>query len=211
MKIYPHLKPALDFLVALLLVILLMPLLLLVSLLIRLDSPGPILFVQERPGLHGKIIKVWKFRTMRTEMERDGRRLGDLDRLTRVGRILRNLSLDELPQLMNILRFQMSFIGPRPLLVRYLPFYTPEEMRRHDVRPGISGWAQVNGRNAISWERKFELDLAYVDHLSFLFDLRIAWMTIQKVLGRADIKVVGEAECSEALDVERTASQGRVS
>ncbi|MBJ2187912.1 MAG: sugar transferase [Muribaculaceae bacterium] len=144
-------------------------------------------FFQERPGRGGKIFKVVKFKTMTDERDVSGNLLPDAQRLTRVGRFVRSTSVDELPQLWNVLRGDMSLIGPRPLLVQYLPLYSPEQARRHEVRPGITGWAQCHGRNAISWERKFELDVWYVDNVSFLVDCRIILTTIMKVLKRADI------------------------
>lgn len=144
-------------------------------------------FFQERPGRGGKIFKVVKFKTMTDERDASGNLLPDAQRLTRVGRFVRSTSVDELPQLWNVLRGDMSLIGPRPLLVQYLPLYSPEQARRHEVRPGITGWAQCHGRNAISWERKFELDVWYVDNVSFLVDCRIILTTIMKVLKRADI------------------------
>lgn len=151
------------------------------------------LFLQERPGKDGKIYKVIKFKTMTDERDSEGRLLPDAQRLTRVGRIVRSLSLDELPQLINILKGDMSFIGPRPLLVKYLPLYSPEQMRRHEVRPGISGWAQVNGRNTISFSKQFEYDVYYVDHLTFWFDVKIFLMTIIKVFKREGISEDGQA------------------
>ena len=144
-------------------------------------------FFQERPGRGGKIFKVVKFKTMTDERDASGNLLPDAQRLTRVGRFVRSTSVDELPQLWNVLRGDMSLIGPRPLLVEYLPLYTPAQARRHEVRPGITGWAQCHGRNAISWQRKFELDVWYVDNVSFLIDCRIILTTIMKVLKRADI------------------------
>lgn len=154
---------------------------------IKAETRGPAFFVQERPGLHGKIFRLYKLRTMIVETERDGRSLTDMERMTKAGKVIRALSLDELPQLWNILKGDMSFIGPRPLLPSYLPLYTQEQMRRHEVRPGISGWAQVNGRNEISWEQKFERDVWYVDNLSFRLDCRIFWMTLCNVLKRSGI------------------------
>lgn len=184
---YMRLKRVLDLLLALLL----SPLaLLIVSLCyagIKLESHGPAFFVQERPGYKGKIFRIYKLRTMSVETERNGVPLSDMERMTRMGRIIRACSFDELPQLYNILRGEMSFIGPRPLLVKYLPLYTKEQMRRHDVLPGISGWAQVNGRNEISWEQKFERDVWYVDHVCFRLDVKIFWMTICNVLRREGI------------------------
>lgn len=184
---YMRLKRVLDLLLALLL----SPLaLLIVSLCyasIKLESHGPAFFVQERPGYKGKIFRIYKLRTMSVETERNGVPLSDMERMTRLGRVIRACSFDELPQLYNILRGEMSFIGPRPLLVKYLPLYTKEQMRRHDVLPGISGWAQVNGRNEISWEQKFERDVWYVDHVCFRLDVKIFWMTICNVLRREGI------------------------
>lgn len=144
-------------------------------------------FFQERPGKDGKIFKVVKFKTMTDERGADGNLLPDADRLTRFGRFVRSTSIDELPQLWNVLKGDMSLIGPRPLLVQYLPLYSKEQARRHEVRPGITGWAQCHGRNAISWKKKFELDVWYVDHISFLTDCKVILTTIQKVLKRADI------------------------
>lgn len=140
---------------------------------IKGETRGPAFFVQERPGYKGRIFRILKLRTMIVETEREGRRLSDMERMTKAGKFVRALSLDELPQIWNILKGEMSFIGPRPLLPDYLSLYSEEQMRRHDVRPGISGWAQVNGRNEISWEHKFERDVWYVDHLSFALDLKI--------------------------------------
>ena len=184
---YMRLKRVLDLLLALLL----SPLaLLIVSLCyagIKLESHGPAFFVQERPGYKGKIFRIYKLRTMSVETERNGVPLSDMERMTRMGRVIRACSFDELPQLYNILRGEMSFIGPRPLLVKYLPLYTKEQLRRHDVLPGISGWAQVNGRNEISWEQKFERDVWYVDHVCFRLDVKIFWMTICNVLRREGI------------------------
>lgn len=184
---YMRLKRVLDLLLALLL----SPLaLLIVSLCyasIKLESHGPAFFVQERPGYKGKIFRIYKLRTMSVETERNGVPLSDMERMTRMGRVIRACSFDELPQLYNILRGEMSFIGPRPLLVKYLPLYTKEQMRRHDVLPGISGWAQINGRNEISWEQKFERDVWYVDHVCFRLDVKIFWMTICNVLRREGI------------------------
>lgn len=150
-------------------------------------------FTQERPGKGGKIYKVIKFKTMTDERGEDGELLPDAERLTRVGKVVRSLSIDELPQLINILKGDMSFIGPRPLLVKYLPLYTPEQMRRHEVRPGISGWAQVNGRNTISFTKQFEYDVYYVDHLTFWLDVKIFFMTILKVFRREGISEEGQA------------------
>ena len=151
----------------------------------------PVFFVQERPGLNGKPFKLVKFRTMREGTESDG------ERLTRLGKLLRATSLDELPELWNVLRGEMSLVGPRPLLMRYLPRYTPEQARRHEMRPGITGWAQVNGRNALSWEQKFVYDVWYVDHQSFWLDMKILWLTIWQVIARRGINAEGEATMGE--------------
>ena len=150
-------------------------------------------FMQERPGKDCKIYKVIKFKTMTDERDADGKLLPDAQRLTKVGKIVRSLSIDELPQLINILKGDMSFIGPRPLLVKYLPLYSPEQMRRHEVRPGISGWAQVNGRNTITFTKQFEYDVYYVDHLTFWLDVKIFFMTIIKVFKREGISEEGQA------------------
>ena len=150
-------------------------------------------FTQERPGKNAKIFKVVKFKTMTDERDAEGKLLPDAKRLTKVGRIVRSTSLDELPQLWNVFKGDMSLIGPRPLMVKYLPLYSTEQARRHDVRPGITGWAQVNGRNNISWQKKFEYDVWYVDNISFILDLKIILKTIQKVIGRSDINKEGQA------------------
>lgn len=144
-------------------------------------------FRQERPGKNGKIFRILKFKTMTDERDGNGNLLPDEQRLTKVGRFVRSTSVDELPQLWNVFKGDMSLIGPRPLLMQYLPLYSPEQMRRHEVRPGITGWAQCHGRNAISWKKKFELDVWYVDHISFLTDCKVVWTTIMKVIKRADI------------------------
>lgn len=183
-----YIKRILDFVFAVILLILLSPVMILSAIAIKLEDPkGPVLFKQKRPGKHAKIFTVYKFRTMRVETEKDGRPLSNMERITKVGAFLRKTSIDELPQLFNIIRGEMSFIGPRPLLVQYLDYYTPEQMRRHEVTPGISGWAQVNGRNTITWEEKFKYDLWYVDNISFLVDLKIFAKTIYKVLKREGI------------------------
>ena len=154
---------------------------------------NPVIFTQERPGLHGKIFKVIKFKTMTDERDAEGNLLPDAQRLTKVGRFVRSTSIDELPQLINVLKGDMSLIGPRPLLPQYLPLYNKEQARRHEVRPGISGWAQCHGRNAISWTEKFKLDVWYVDHVSLWTDIKVIWITIMKVLKRADINEAGQA------------------
>lgn len=149
---------------------------------IKLESKGPVFFVQERPGLKGKIFKVYKLRTMCIETEKDGRKLTDMERITKSGAVIRKLSLDELPQIFNIANGKMSFIGNRPLLVKYLDLYTAEQMRRHDVRPGISGWSQTHGRNVITWEERFKFDNWYVDNVSFAVDMKILFLTVKNII-----------------------------
>jgi lipopolysaccharide/colanic/teichoic acid biosynthesis glycosyltransferase len=180
-------KQLLDFTLSTLGFVVLLPIFLVVTLLLLIANNGNPFFTQQRPGKHGKIFRVIKFKTMNDKKDASGKLLPDAERLTKIGRFIRTTSLDEIPQLINVMKGDMSLIGPRPLLVRYLERYTPEQARRHEVRPGITGWAQVNGRNAISWEKKFELDVYYVDHLSFLLDLKILWLTAQKVLRREGI------------------------
>ena len=160
---------------------------------VRRKLGSPVFFTQVRPGMHGKPFKMVKFRSMTSERGTDGELLPDAERLTPFGRFLRSTSLDELPELWNVLKGDMSLVGPRPLLMEYLPLYSPEQARRHAVRPGVTGWAQVNGRNAISWEEKFALDTWYVDHQSLLLDMKILWLTIKKVLVREGISAAGEA------------------
>jgi lipopolysaccharide/colanic/teichoic acid biosynthesis glycosyltransferase len=187
------LKRLLDFTAALLgLIALALPLLILIAL-IRRKLGSPVFFTQVRPGMHGKPFKMVKFRSMTSERGTDGELLPDAERLTPFGRFLRSTSLDELPELWNVLKGDMSLVGPRPLLMEYLPLYSPEQARRHEVRPGITGWAQVNGRNAISWEDKFKLDVWYVDHCSLWLDIKILWLTVKKVLVREGISAAGEA------------------
>ena len=164
---------------------------------VRRKLGSPVLFTQVRPGLHGKPFRMVKFRTMTDERGSDGALLPDAQRLTPFGRFLRASSLDELPELWNVLKGDMSLVGPRPLLMEYLPLYTPEQARRHAVRPGITGWAQVNGRNAISWTDKFALDVWYVDHRSLWLDVQILWRTVRKVLVRDGISAAGEATMSK--------------
>lgn len=170
-----------------------------VALLVRLKLGRPVLFRQQRPGLNGEIFTLCKFRTMRNAVDREGKALPDAERLTPFGRKLRSTSLDELPELFSVLSGEMSLVGPRPLLVRYLGRYSPEQMRRHEMRPGITGWAQVNGRNALSWEEKFALDVWYVDHWSFWLDLRILWRTVWNVVRREGISGGGEATMREFM------------
>jgi lipopolysaccharide/colanic/teichoic acid biosynthesis glycosyltransferase len=188
------LKRFLDFLIALIALVCLSPLLVVVTLWLHVTNKGAgAFFLQERPGKDGKIFKIIKYKTMTDERDAYGNLLPDEQRLTRVGRFVRSTSIDELPQLLNVLKGDMALIGPRPLLVQYLPLYSKEQARRHEVRPGISGWAQCHGRNAISWTEKFKLDVWYVDHVSLKTDLEVVWLTIQKVLKRADISEQGHA------------------
>ena len=186
---YKHFfKRFLDFWISLLVLIIISPFLLLVTIWLHFSNKGAgALFFQERPGKDGKIFKVIKFKTMTDERDAEGNLLPDEVRLTKVGRFVRSTSIDELPQLINVLKGDMALIGPRPLLVQYLPLYSPEQMRRHEVRPGISGWAQCHGRNQISWTEKFKLDVWYVDHLSFMTDVQVIMITIKKVIFREDI------------------------
>jgi lipopolysaccharide/colanic/teichoic acid biosynthesis glycosyltransferase len=169
------------------------PVLIVVAILVGRHMGRPVLFRQIRPGRHGVPFRMIKFRTMRDAVDANGVPLSDAERLTRLGRFLRASSLDELPELWNVLKGEMSLVGPRPLLMEYLPLYSPEQARRHEVRPGVTGWAQVNGRNALSWEEKFALDLWYVENRSLWLDLKIVWMTIRKVIKRDGISAEGEA------------------
>jgi lipopolysaccharide/colanic/teichoic acid biosynthesis glycosyltransferase len=180
-------KPTADFLAALMGLMITAPLILLVFVLLYRKNKGKVFFIQERPGKHERIFKLIKFKTMDDRKDEKGELLPDHDRLHAVGRWVRKLSLDELPQLINILKGDMSLIGPRPLLVEYLPLYNEFQKRRHEVTPGITGWAQINGRNAISWEQKFEYDVYYVDHQSFFLDLKIFFLTAKKVFGMSNI------------------------
>lgn len=187
-------KRFIDFWIALIALICISPILLAVALWLHFANKGAgAFFLQERPGKDAKIFNVIKFKTMTDERDENGELLPDEVRLTKVGRFVRSTSIDELPQLFNVLKGDMALIGPRPLLVQYLPLYTKEQARRHEVRPGISGWAQCHGRNAISWTEKFKLDVWYVDHVSLWTDLKVIWITIQKVLKRADISKEGQA------------------
>ena len=186
-------KRVLDIAVSLVGLILLSPLLLVLALLVGVMIGNPVLFTQVRPGLGGRLFRIFKFRTMTNKRDERGELLPDEQRLTRLGRFLRASSLDELPELFNVLKGDMSFVGPRPLLIEYLDRYSPEQARRHEVRPGITGWAQVNGRNALSWEEKFALDVWYVDHQSFLLDLKILWKTLVSVVRREGISSEGHA------------------
>ena len=181
-------KRILGFLISLIALIIISPLLLVVGIWLHFANKGAgVFFLQERPGKDGKIFRVIKFKTMTDERDADGNLLPDEDRLTKVGKIVRSTRIDELPQLFNVLKGDMALIGPRPLLVQYLPLYSTEQARRHEVRPGISGWAQCHGRNAISWTEKFKLDVWYVDHISLWTDIKVIFITIKKVLGRKDI------------------------
>ncbi len=186
-------KRILDILISMLGLILLSPILLLTAILVCIKLGRPVLFRQKRPGLHAEPFFVYKFRTMTDQKDAEGQLLPDDIRLTHFGKLLRKLSLDELPQLFNVIRGDLSLVGPRPLLMEYLPLYSTEQARRHEVRPGITGWAQVNGRNAISWEEKFKLDVWYVDNQSFLLDVKILWMTLVKVFIREGISQEGQA------------------
>ena len=192
---YKHfLKRFLDFWIALIVLVFISPLLIVVTLWLHVANKGAgAFFLQERPGKDGRIFRIIKYKTMTDERDADGHLLPDEQRLTKVGRFVRSTSIDELPQLLNVLKGDMAIIGPRPLLVQYLQLYSKEQARRHEVRPGISGWAQCHGRNAISWTEKFKLDVWYVDHVSLKTDLTVAWLTIQKVLKRADISEEGHA------------------
>ena len=185
-------KRLFDFLLSLAAMLLLSPVLLLLALLVGVKLGSPVFFTQTRPGLRGEPFQMFKFRTMKNSCDSNGKLLPDDVRLTNFGRFLRSTSLDELPELWNVLKGEMSLVGPRPLLMEYLPLYSPEQARRHEVKPGITGWAQVNGRNAISWEDKFQLDVWYVDHQSLLLDLKILFLTIKLVFQRHGISAAGE-------------------
>ncbi len=195
MKIYANcLKRVLDFVIALCAFTVSLIILIPVSIILYFANKGAgVFFLQPRPGKNGKIFKVIKFKTMTDEKDAEGNLLPDEVRLTPMGRFVRSTSIDELPQLINVIKGDMALIGPRPLLVQYLPLYSPQQARRHEVRPGITGWAQVNGRNSISWKQKFEYDVWYVDHLSFLLDLKIIFLTIKKVFVREGISHEGMA------------------
>ena len=192
---YKHFfKRFLDFWIALIALICISPILIVVTVWLHFANKGAgAFFLQGRPGKDAKIFRVIKFKTMTDERGTDGELLPDADRLTKVGQLVRSLSIDELPQLINVLKGDMALIGPRPLLVKYLPLYSPEQARRHEVRPGISGWAQCHGRNAISWAEKFRLDVWYVDHCTLWADIQVIWITVMKVIKRADISEEGQA------------------
>lgn len=186
-------KRVVDVVLSALALVILSPMMLIIALVIRLTMGPPVLFRQQRPGLHGRPFTLYKFRTMTEARDEHGNLLPDEQRLTRLGRFLRSTSLDELPELWNVLKGDMSLVGPRPLLMEYLPLYTPEQARRHEVKPGLTGWAQVNGRNAISWEEKFKLDVWYVDNLSFWLDLKILALTLISVLRCYGVSAPGNA------------------
>ena len=189
-----YFKRIIDFVLVLMALLVIWPFLLIIYIWLTIANKGAgAIFYQDRPGKDGKIFKVMKFKTMTDERDAEGNLLPDADRLTKVGKFVRSTSIDELPQLINVLKGDMALIGPRPLLVQYLPLYSKEQARRHEVRPGITGWAQCNGRNAISWTKKFELDVWYVDHVSFITDIKVILITIKKVLMRADISQEGQA------------------
>ena len=187
----PVIKRFLDILFSLLVLVLFSPILILISLLVLITLGSPILFRQNRPGYKSKIFEIFKFRTMRSGLDQDGNPLPDEQRITSLGKALRSLSLDELPEVINILRGEMSWVGPRPLLVEYLDRYNTEQIRRHDVLPGLTGWAQIHGRNALTWEDKFALDVWYVDNWSLWLDIKIFFMTIWKVITREGINQAG--------------------
>jgi sugar transferase EpsL len=186
-------KRLFDVFFSVLALILFSPILLLIAILVRMFIGSPILFTQQRPGYKGTPFFIYKFRTMTNRRDSSGNLLPDAERLTRLGHFLRTFSLDELPELFNILRGEMSFVGPRPLLMQYLPLYSKEQARRHDVMPGLTGWAQVNGRNALTWPDKFKYDIWYVDHWSFWLDIKIILMTVLKVFNREGISQAGQA------------------
>lgn len=192
---YKHFfKRVIDFTIVFMALLVIWPILLVITIWLHFANKGAgAFFFQERPGKDGKIFKVIKFKTMTDERDAEGNLLPDAERLTKVGKFVRSTSIDELPQLINVLKGDMALIGPRPLLVQYLPLYSKEQARRHEVRPGITGWAQCHGRNAISWTKKFELDVWYVDHISLLTDLKVIFITIKKVFFREDISQEGQA------------------
>ena len=180
-------KPLFDFLISFCVLLLFLPFGILIIIFLAIANRGEVFFTQDRPGKHGKIFKVIKFKTMNNLKDSDGKLLPDSDRITSVGKFVRSTSLDEIPQLINVLKGDMSLIGPRPLLVKYLPLYSEHQAKRHNVKPGITGWAQVNGRNAISWEQKFDYDVWYIENLSFKLDLKIFILTLKKVVVREGI------------------------
>lgn len=197
-----YIKRILDFILSLLAIIILSPVMLIIYILVRIKLGKPAIFKQQRPGKNEKIFTLYKFRTMTDEKDEDGNLLPDEKRLTKFGKILRSTSLDELPELFNILKGNMAIVGPRPLLIRYLPYYTEEERHRHDVRPGLTGLAQINGRNSTNWTERFKLDLKYAQNVSFINDIKIVLKTIMKVLKKQDI-LVGQEQILLDLDEER--------
>lgn len=188
-----NIKPILDFIISLIGFVIISPIFILVFILLKIANKGNAFFIQNRPGKNGKIFKIVKFKTMTDAKDINGNLLPDAERLTTIGTFVRKTSLDEIPQLINVLKGDMSLIGPRPLLTQYLHLYNDFQNRRHEVKPGITGWAQVNGRNAISWDKKFELDVYYVKHLSFLLDLKILFLTLKKVIIREGINAENSA------------------
>jgi sugar transferase EpsL len=209
--LYGFAKRCLDVLVSSSMLVALAPLLVSIALLVRVMLGSPVLFVQSRPGLNGVTFRMLKFRTMRDSRDEHGALLGDEHRLTAFGSMLRSTSLDELPEFVNVLRGEMSLVGPRPLLVEYLPLYDRAQARRHEVRPGLTGWAQVNGRNAISWERKFELDVWYVDNATFGLDVRILALTFMRVVSRHGVNAQGRASGAPFTGSTRTNDQSSAS
>jgi sugar transferase EpsL len=189
----PFSKRLFDLIFALIALVILSPIILVTAVLVRIFIGTPILFKQERPGYKGCPFLIYKFRSMTNRLTRSGSLLPDAERLTRFGHLLRSLSLDELPELFNIIRGEMSFVGPRPLLMEYLPLYSPEQARRHDVVPGLTGWAQINGRNAVDWPTRFNMDIWYVDHWSFWLDIKIIFLTVWKVISREGVNQEGQS------------------
>lgn len=204
-----YIKRILDFVLSLVALIVLSPVLLIVAILVRVKLGSPVVFKQQRPGKNEKIFTLYKFRTMTDKKDENGNLLPDSERLTKFGKLLRSTSLDELPELINILKGDMAIVGPRPLLVEYLPYYTEEEKHRHDVRPGLTGLAQVNGRNSISWEEKFKYDVQYVKKITFLGDLKIILKTVKKTVKREDILVGKEFKVGKFID-QRIEKQNRL-
>jgi len=205
---YSHLrlpfgKQVFDLLISLAVLVILFPILLLISILLLAVDGLPLIFCQDRPGLGGKIFRIYKFRTMKAARRSSGALLPDEERITGLGKFLRRTSLDELPELFNVIKGEMSLVGPRPLLVQYLGRYSPEQARRHEMLPGITGWAQINGRNAITWDEKFLLDIWYVDHWSFWLDIRIILLTVWKVLSGEGISQPGRATMDEFMGDEQ--------
>jgi len=192
-----YIKPLGDFIIALFLLIILSPIIILTTILLLIANNGKVFFFQQRPGINGKPFKIVKFKTMRDAFDKSGAPLPDELRLTKVGKIVRSASLDELLQLVNVIKGDMSLVGPRPLLMKYLPRFNPEQAKRHNLKPGITGWAQVNGRNAISWEQKFKYDVEYVNKQTFLLDIKILWMTFINVIQRKGISADGHVTMEE--------------